>query len=121
MRPFTPGAEIRGPDAMLRSFVLCSLATTATATAPRPALLQLRGGGGAKGGAVEEQPKTGKLWAAPYVETKASVDGQVRPKRLIGRGWPQARGSPKHRTPGAERRSLQSACWPKPERARARP
>ena len=58
------GAEIRGPDAMLRSFVLCSLATTATATAPRPALLQLRGGGGAKGGAVEEQPKTGKLWAA---------------------------------------------------------
>ena len=66
---------------MLRALVLAAcLATTATATAPRPALLRLRGGGGgAKAGGVEEQPKTGKLWAARYVETKARVAGQRGP------------------------------------------
>ena len=68
------------PTKMLRSFVLVAcLATTATATAPRPALLQLRGGGGAKGVVVEEQPKTGKLWAARYVKTKACACGQCGP------------------------------------------
>jgi hypothetical protein len=81
---------------MLRSFVLVAcLATTATATAPRPALLQLRGGGGAKGGVVEEQPKTGKLWAARYVKTKACACGQCGPSGRLaesGRsaGQPQA-------------------------------
>ena len=90
MRPFTPGAEIRGPDAMLRSFVLCSLATTATATAPRPALLQLRGGGGAKGGAVEEQPKTGKLW----VGTLCRNQGQCRwPSAAQAADWPRLAAS----------------------------
>ena len=66
---------------MLRSLVLAAcLATTATATAPRPALLRLRGGGGAaKAGGVEEQPKTGKLWAARHVESKARVAGQRGP------------------------------------------
>ena len=51
---------------MLRSVLTLAacLATTA-ATAPRPALLQLRGGGGV----VEEQPKTGKLWVARSVES----------------------------------------------------
>ena len=69
---------------MLRSLVLAAcLATTATATAPRPALLRLRGGGGAaKAGGVDEQPKTGKLWAARHVETKARVAGQRGPS-----GW----------------------------------
>ena len=44
------------PRAFLGSFV---------ELAPRPALLQLRGGGGV----VEEQPKTGKLWVARSVES----------------------------------------------------
>ena len=53
-------------NTMLRSVLTLAacLATTA-ATAPRPALLQLRGGGGV----VEEQPKTGKLWVARSVES----------------------------------------------------
>jgi len=42
---------------MLRAVILLSCLATATATAPRPALLRLRGG-------VEEQPKTGQLWEA---------------------------------------------------------
>ena len=59
-------APERAPTKMLRSVLTLAacLATTA-ATAPRPALLQLRGGGGV----VEEQPKTGKLWVARSVES----------------------------------------------------
>ena len=59
-------AERAPTNTMLRSVLTLAacLATTA-ATAPRPALLQLRGGGGV----VEEQPKTGKLWVARSVES----------------------------------------------------
>ena len=61
---------------MLRSVLTLAacLATTA-ATAPRPALLQLRGGGGV----VEEQPKTGKLWVARSVESSPAPMASAGP------------------------------------------
>ena len=75
---------------MLRSVLTLAacLATTA-ATAPRPALLQLRGGGGV----VEEQPKTGKLWVARSVENSRAPMA-MRAQAADGPRLAEARGQP---------------------------
>jgi len=62
-------------DKMLRSVLtLAACLGTTAATAPRPALLQLRGGG-----VVEEQPKTGKLWVARSVESSPALRAGAGP------------------------------------------